>query len=208
VVALGAVALFGIVTVVWWVATGPAPGGHAASTEPVPARPAPLEPPEKLRTDFGLTVAMLGARPGGGDPVELQPDADGVLRLWEEDVVKFRITVARPAYVGVWTVNADGSIVQLFPNDNEKDKDHHFLQDEPRVVPVTNADAGVSGRVEWVWVQAATHRWDADKGEQEGPFLLFQTERQRDQWAQRRRGIRLSQEALAEAVLRYRVEPR
>jgi hypothetical protein len=166
-----------------------------------------LAPPEQLRMGFGLTVAMVASGPGDGDVLQLQPDTDGVIRLRGGDEVKFQIKVAQQAYVGIWTINADGTIEQLFPNAGEKD--HRFVPDEEEVVPRTRAVAVPSGGIDWVWVQASTSPWDPDKGQRVGPFLLFKTDRERDLWAQRRRSIQLQPEGtLAEAVLKYQVTER
>lgn len=147
---------------------------------------------------------MLGKRPGGF--VGLRPGAEGVLRLRAGEEIKFRVKVAEAAYVGIWSVNADGTIDQLFPNAREKN--HLFKPDEEYVVPQTRAVAAETGGLDWIWVQASTKPWEPDQGQRKGPFLLFQTEREQDGWATKR-SIRLSPEwTLAEAVLKFRVEPR
>jgi hypothetical protein len=165
------------------------------------------QPPKRLHADFGLEVAMVDA----GDPRHrsLQPGADGILQLRAKDALQFRVKVAEDAYVGIWSINSDGSVTQLFPN--EREKDHYFRKGEDRLVPKTRADAEVcegATPFDWVWVQASTRPWDPDKGQREGPFLLFKTDRERDQWGQQRGRIRLRLEApLAEAVLKFRVVP-
>jgi hypothetical protein len=109
--------------------------------------------------------------------------------------------------VGIWSVNGDGTVCQLFPNGREQD--HRFEQDEERVVPKTRAAAqkSQSPRLDWVWVQASTEPWEPDEGQRIGPFLLFQTDRERGLWVQNRtRGLALFPEGtLAEAVLKFRV---
>ena len=159
--------------------------------------------PDKLRTDFALTVAMLGKGPGG-QLIAVQPDADGHFRLKPEEEVKFRIKVDKAAYVGVWSVNADGPVAQLFPNENEPD--NRFKAGQERLVPSTRTAAEPSAREEWVWVQASTKPWEVEKGEKVGPFALFTEERARA-WDRKRRSIQLRPDAeLAEKVLWYRVE--
>jgi hypothetical protein len=112
--------------------------------------------------------------------------------------------------VGIWSVNGDGTVCQLFPNLWEKD--HRFGQDEERVVPKTRAAAqkSQSPHFDWVWVQASTELWEPDEGQRVGPFLLFRTDRERGLWARSRsRGIALFPEGtLAEAVLKFRVGAR
>jgi hypothetical protein len=175
------------------------PPANKSSTEELTA----LSPPKDLRTDFGLDVAMLA------DPTQdaLQPGNDGLIRLRAGARVKFRIKVAQEAYVGIWSVNADGTVEQLFPNRDEPD--HRFHKHVEQVVPQTNAVAVPSkaNGKDWVWVQASTEPWKPDEGRRKGPFLLFETLQERDQWAQRRRGITLDLGVkLSETVLTFRVE--
>jgi hypothetical protein len=177
--------------------TGPAP----------PLAVEPLEPPTKLFADFPLTVEMLRKRRGIDGTVALQPGPDGLLRLRAGDEVKFRITVARQAYVGIWAFNADGPIWQLFPN--KKEQDHRFRPNEERVVPeVEMPEAEVSLGMEWILVQASAHPWDPDEGRRENLFLVFNTDRERALLVPRLRGVRpKSEEERVEAVLRYCVDP-
>jgi hypothetical protein len=201
------VALLGIAVGLWltapswmkWSATI-FPPANKSGTEELTA----LSPPENLRTDFRLGVAMLA----DATQDALQPGEDGLIRLRAGTKVKFGIKVAQDAYVGIWSVNADGTVEQLFPNAEEPD--HRFHENEVKVVPKTNAVAVLSkaNGKDWVWVQASTEPWKPDEGRRKGPFLLFETLQERDQWAQRRRGITLDFGVkLSEAVLTFRVEP-
>lgn len=165
----------------------------------------PFSPPENLRNDFGLEVAMLDSP----NLNALQPGTDGLLRLRAEAKVKFRIKTAQEAYVGIWSVNANGTVEQLFPN--AKETDHHLEPNKEYLVPKEEATAEVSkgGGTEWVWVQASTAVWKPDEGQHAGPFLLFQTLKERDSWMERRRGITLNHNLkLSEAILKFRVEAR
>jgi serine/threonine protein kinase len=206
---LGAM-LCGAVAVALWAAGNAGWLEHsttAVSSKKPTTVPEPMGilPPERLRTDFVLTVAMLGEGPGG-QSIALQPHADGLLRLKPDDEVKFRIKAGKDAYVGVWSVNADGPVSQLFPNENEPD--NRFEAGQERLVPSTRTAAEPSTRKEWIWVQASTKPWKVEKGQQEGPFELFKADRARE-WARQRRSIQLRPDAaLAEAVLWYRVEGR
>jgi hypothetical protein len=178
-----------------------------------PSRPgsrqtaAPLKPPKKLRTDFDLKVVLLGKGPDDDDLRPLRPGTDGLLHLREGGEVKYRVKVAKAAYVGIWSVNADGTVCQLFPNDDERD--HHFAAGEERLIPRTRVGLSESSGSEWVWVQASAIPWDPDKGERMGPFRLFKKERDREEWAKKKRDMYLQPEGtLTEAVLKYRVGPR
>jgi hypothetical protein len=208
---LAAAGLVGTAVVAWLVvsswgsrpaATTSSPGSTAQAT------PAQLPPPESTRTDFALDVVMVDTQEGTGDPIVLRPD-EGVIRVRTGQSLKFRVKVGKPAYVGVWSVNADGPAEQLFPNEDEKN--HHFAQGEQRLVPGKcniQLSPTAAGGTDWVWVQAATRPWDPDEGERDGPLLLFKSERQREKWEEQRRGMRLRPKGeFAEAVLRYRVEP-
>jgi hypothetical protein len=161
---------------------------------------APIRIPKGLRKDFVLKVNVLGGRPG---------DA-GVRRLTEGDTVSLQIQVERDAYVGVWTVAADGTAWQLFPNRFEED--NLFRAGQERTVPRPNvrfvAEATKGEEPERLWVVASASRWDSPEGQQQGPFLLFKTERERKAFTARMRSIRVeSGGALAEEVLKYHVAP-
>jgi hypothetical protein len=155
-----------------------------------------------------VAEARLNTWPGGDGLAGLQRGVEGILHLQEGEEVKFRVKVAQPVYVGIWSVNGDGTIDQLFPNARERN--HFFQQDEERVVPATRAVAVMSRgvRPDWVWVQASTKLWEPDEGQHKDPFLLFREDRERARWEQHRRGIQLQPEGLAEAVLLLRVEVR
>jgi serine/threonine protein kinase len=164
----------------------------------------PLTPPETIHNQFGLKVAML-AYPNRD---ALQPDQDGLIRLREGTPVKFRIEVAQDAYVGIWSVNADGTVEQLFPNKEEPD--HRFIQNRARIVPKTNAFAERSkGKgTDWIWVQAWSTYWKPDEAKPNSPFPEIRTAKERDEWEEQRRGVTRKTEAkLSEAVIRFRVEP-
>ncbi len=215
-IGLAAALLVGVGAGVWLAATSrttePAPPVNPRPDGSVPAPVAKQLPlPEKLRTDFGLEVTMLGKVPGKEGFVPLQPGPDGILTLREQDEVKFRIKVDRPAHVGIWSINADGSICQLFPNQWEQD--HLFKPGVARVVPQTDAVAGKTKEkttFDWIWVQASTKPWDSDRGqrERESPFLLFKTERERRAWAESRGEIKLRPASLSESILKFRVGSR
>src|SRR5262249_24282416 len=119
-------AVAGLAAGVWLAATtlGSRPTAPTAPTDRDPPPPAPPAPPKDLRSDFGLTVAMVRKGSDADGEIALQPGNDGLLHLRVNDVLQFRIKVAQAAYVGVWSVNAEGTVEQLFPND--KEQDHRF----------------------------------------------------------------------------------
>jgi hypothetical protein len=153
----------------------------------------PPELPAELRKDFGLQVQMVG----------LQPDESGVYRLKKDANLKFRVKVDQDAYVGIWTVEADGTIIQLFPNANEKE--HRFRKNEVRDVPESGVDTVTSKGLDYVWVQASTAPWDSVEGERAGPYALFRSIRERETLQKLHRGMRLPGNNLSEKVLKYQV---
>ena len=174
-----------------------APGADAAPPAKAPPPAAGADVAAPPRHDFRVQVEMLGGRPG----------PDGVLRLVAGQEVRFRVTVERDAYVGLWTFDPQGKAVQLFPNDAEPD--HLVKAGQPRTVPGTDyaivAEAG-SG-VEQVRVVASSKPWDLRLGQHEGPFPLFKTGADLAQLEQQRGLVLRSKTAVAEESLAYRVAP-
>jgi serine/threonine protein kinase len=132
--------------------------------------PSPLTGPgpdlPEERQDFALKVELAGSRGG----------PQGRRVFTEGDRVTFRITAELDAYVGIWSVEADGTITQLFPNRFEPN--NKVRAGEERVVPgsdlyIIPTEATAPNRADAIWVVASTSRWDALKGEQDGPFILF-----------------------------------
>src|SRR5262249_2774875 len=156
---------------------------------------------ETLFRDFALSVELSGG----------SVDRTGVRRLSAGEKVTFRIEVERDAYVGIWNVAPDRTIMQLFPNDAELD--HLFRAGQPRTVPRdVDLVAVPSGGKEQVWVVASTGRWELPEGRRKGPYLIFETAEEQRKWGQTmERGFELrkrEQMAVAEFVLNYRVSPR
>jgi tRNA A-37 threonylcarbamoyl transferase component Bud32 len=195
--AIGGV-LFALWAAGWWKADIPA----APLTGPVL--------PTELRRDFGLKVQLLGGREG--------PDG---LRLFPEDEpARFRIETERDAYVGIWTIGPDGTVMQLFPNEYERD--HQVRAGRPRLVPgdgryTIDATATPPGKAEALRVVAATRRWEPLAGEKVGPFLVLRSTADRQRFEKHLRSFvlrpkaapaRAGQDAVAEEVLLYRVLPR
>src|SRR5262249_10983600 len=154
--------------------------------------------PEEMRHDFGLEVTWLGGRAG----------TDGVRELEAGETVRFRVKVARSAYVGIWTIDAKGYVTQLFLYKGES---HLFRTGEPRDVPAVRLVAVPSERPELIWVEASTKHWEPLAGELHGPFKLFKADRDRLAWVHQRQELRTlvhdDEVILAETVLRYQVRP-
>jgi hypothetical protein len=149
-----------------------------------------LDPTRKMRRDFDLTAKLLGGSSG----------EDGIRSLTAGDRLQVSVLARQDAYVGVWTVDADGTIVQLFPN--TQDPDPFIKAGQERLVPRQGArTVPTEGRSpDRIWVVAVSERWEPTFDPPEGDFQRFLTESGRRRW----RGARLTD--LAEAVLEYHVE--
>jgi predicted Ser/Thr protein kinase len=150
-------------------------GGRPKADEPPspPTEPALSVPelPRELRHDFGLKVQLVGGREG----------LNGLRVFQEDEPARFRIEPQRDAYVGVWTIGPDGTVVQLFPNEHESD--HLIRAGQPRLVPGNDrykieATPTPPGKTEVLRVVAATRRWEPLKGEKLGPFVVLRDGRE------------------------------
>jgi hypothetical protein len=169
---------------------------------PGAAVPVKLKGHETPYRDFALKVEMTGG----------SVDRTGLRLLNAGEEATFRIEVDRDAYVGIWNVAPDRTIVQLFPNANEPD--YLFRAGQPRTVPRRDIAlvAVASGGKEQVWVVASTVRWELPEGRRKGPYLIFETAEEQRQWQQiMERGFELRKRErmeVAEVVLSYQVLPR
>jgi serine/threonine protein kinase len=213
---LGAAGILGVglcVLGLWlWNARRPQPDENP--TPPAPSVPpgeravSLPELPKDLRHDFGLKVELVGGREG----------PDGLRVFQEDEPVRYRLETQRDAYVGIWTIGPDGTVVQLFPNKYETD--YLVRAGQPRLVPGNDdyqiaATASPPGKAELLRVVAATWRWEPLKGKEEGPFVILQGGRERLERHLRSMEIRPKSEptrsatdAVAEAALPYQVRPR
>jgi hypothetical protein len=155
---------------------------------------------EPVRHDFEVKVEIPGATTG----------ENGEWHLHAGQRVRFAIEVDRDAYVGLWNIAPDGTIMQVFPSSFEED---NFVRaGKRRVVPGGDykITAELSKDVERVWVMASTTPWDMDQGEKEGPFTLSLEQQQK--LATKVRGFRVEPlpkdgPRISEAAMRYRVVP-
>jgi hypothetical protein len=167
---------------------------------------APGRPP---RHDFGARLELVGSAAGPGGELVLEEGRD----------IFLRVEVERDAYVGIWTVDPDQAVVQLFPNEHEAE--HRVLASEPRTIPGKNRgytiDAVVSSGREWLLVVASTRRWTPIDGAKRGPFAVFRGDEDRDRWKDQLRGLVLrpaqvqaqaAPPAVTEITIPYRVRRR
>ena len=162
--------------------------------------PAPREP--WGRRDFAITFAPVGG------PAE----TPARLVFTEGQRVAFQFQADRDCYVGLWHVDKDGQIVQLFPN--EFDRDHFVEAGKPRTIPGDlnyAVVAEVSQGPEFLHVVATTAPWKAEAGQQRGPYVIFATPEERKQWEEQVRALRIKKDdspAIAELKLPLEVRPR
>jgi len=128
-----------------------------------------------LRHDFGLKFEVLGHA----------FDNAGEVVLTEGERAVFRIQSDRDCYVGIWHVDGENVVTQLFPNDH--DRDHFVSAAQPRTIPGEMEYAirvtASEGR-EYLHVVASTLKWEAPLGEQHGPYVVFATPEELDRWRQ------------------------
>jgi tRNA A-37 threonylcarbamoyl transferase component Bud32 len=212
---LGAAGVLGVgatLLALWlWIWGRPKPEGSPSTATVIMP-----ELPRDMRHDFGLKVELLGGHEG--------PDGLRVFR--EDEPIHFRIQTERDAYVGIWTVGPDGTVIQLFPNVHERE--HLVKANQPRLVPGNDsysADATASppGKAELVRIVASARQWEPFKGETIGPFLILRNGREElEKHLRSIRSIKLrpkaaseraaeegvAKEAVAEEALPYQVLPR
>ena len=139
-------------------------------------------PTGERRHDFDLKVELIGSRPA----------EDGIRVLRSGQEVEFGIEVERDAYVGVWMIQTDGTIVQIFPNRYETD--HLVPANVPTAVPSNKnyaITATPSTGTEFVRVIATTERWSPLEGTPvgDGQFAMFQSPAERQGLESHLRGL-------------------
>jgi len=169
-----------------------------------------IVPVKPARRDFGLKVELVGSTPG----------PDGERQLVEKQEVAIRIQAERDAYVGVWSIAANGTILMLFPNQWEED--NRIPAGQVRTVPAINREdyaleARLSQGAERVWAVALTVPWNIVPGEREGPWIIFKKAADRERWQREQRDIvfkaaklrpgAAQKVELSEEIITYRVCP-
>ena len=163
----------------------------------------------KLRREFGVKIQLLGGTPG--------PGGGGL--MVEGTKVSFQIETERDAYIGIWDIDADGSIMQLFPNEFHSNNlvrasTVFTLPGKPDPGKMNyEFDTNPSMGLDHYWVLASTHSWEGLEAKYEGPFKVFRTAEAKEQWRRNPRGTRVkpvaagpeTEEAISEEVFPYRV---
>jgi hypothetical protein len=127
------------------------------------------------------------------------------------------VRVSKDAYVGIWAIDADGTVVQIFPNKRET---NNFLPaDQPRLIPDKNLctfETTRSKGLDHIWVIASTKPWDPIEGKNAGPYALFQSQEDQEKWTRYVRGIVVkpvgeesdTAQLVSEEVIPYRAVPK
>ncbi|MFH1921656.1 MAG: serine/threonine-protein kinase, partial [Planctomycetota bacterium] len=155
-----------------------------------------------LRNDFALDVEVLGHTIGEA----------GEVVLTEGERAAFRIEADRDCFVGIWHIDHENVVTQLFPNDD--DLDHFLTADQPRSIPGDMEYAITvtpSEGPEYVHVVATTQKWEAPLGAQHGPYVVFATPEELKRWEEKVRGMTLESDHspdVAERLIRLDVRPR
>lgn len=138
----------------------------------------------ELKQDFPINVEIIGGT----------TDAQGVLNLVEDQMLSFRIEASRDCYVGICTVDQEGTVIWLFPSRNEPDG--HFAAGRVRVVPGKgggNIRAVASTGPEHVYVIASTRPWKPIEGKKvsagDSEVIAFVTPAEQQAFRDQVRGI-------------------
>jgi eukaryotic-like serine/threonine-protein kinase len=164
--------------------------------------------PKKLRREFGLKFDIHGIKPG----------PNGEFSVPEGTDVTFTLKLDRDAYVCIWSVNADGSVVTLFPNADEPN--NLIRANKVYTIPGTDKHTispEISKGLDHIWVVASTTVWDPPEGERQGPFTLFRSTEEKEKWQRQLRGLVLKpttsadsgqqgKDGVSEEIIPYRVQ--
>jgi predicted Ser/Thr protein kinase len=170
------------------------PAGEAAAPSPTPTV---IFPPGPLRHDFPLKASLVGGR----------PDAQGVVRLREGDGIRVQVELGRDAHVYLWTVGPDGTAVQLFPHDGERET--LCRKGAPRALPGEGYELGARpGGREQVRVVASTRPLPPLPGQNQAGFLVFTQPQQKHALGKALRDLFVRPVVLvAEQIIPYEVAP-
>jgi hypothetical protein len=154
-----------------------------------------------MRHDFWVKMEVVGAT----------PDPSGQLTLVEGEKVVLRVEADRDCYLGVWQIDPQGKVTQLFPS--KYDPDHLVRAGHARSIP---GKAGYAIRAslaqgpEYLFLAASTHPWELQAGQHVGPYAVFETPAERTRWEEKVRGLDLTPEpdgspTVAEAIWSFLV---
>jgi len=171
-----------------------------------------LEWPTLAASDFKLKTELTAVAP---------TDANGVLLLSNQSVLKLKLTAEKDCHAAVFWVDPKGDIVQIFPN--RLDKDSRLLAGQERVIPgggkeydlVVTPTEGTGP--ESLRIVATTGAMpNLPGGSDEGAYTAFKTKTQKEQIVSNVRGILVRKKStgtteeapqVAEAEIKFRVNP-
>jgi serine/threonine protein kinase len=158
-------------------------------------------PPVSLH-EFGLDVKILNDKS--------RQDNEKVWHFRPGENLLLRIKCKEDAYVRVWNVDPKHRIVQLFPNDFEKD--HLFKAGTEYDLPGNDEyviQAKASADIEKLRVMASTKKWELLPGSSEGPFTVFEKLAHREQARDLRLGfeVRRRNFKVSEAECKAKIGP-
>jgi hypothetical protein len=155
-----------------------------------------LEMEKDARRDFNLKVSLVGGT----------ADGKGVYRLHDGQKIRLRVEVDRKAFVAAYTVDPQGAVLQLYPDENtrtpvllEPGKPHLLPPEEQKP-----AIAEEAGGLERVIVVASSRSWDLAGGEKTGQHMLFRSREDQKKLESSLRGLRLMPE-VSQAVIPFQV---
>jgi serine/threonine protein kinase len=162
-----------------------------------PTRPVVIFPPGPLRRDFPVKARLVGG----------QVDDQGVVRIKEGEGVRVEVELGRDAHVYLWTVAADGTAMQLFPHDGERETP--CKKAAPRLLPGEGYElGGVPGGREQLRVVASTVPLPPLPGQKLGSFLVFAEPQQKEALGKALRELFVRPVVkVAEHVIPYEVIP-
>jgi serine/threonine protein kinase len=180
----------------------PRPKGVHAAADGEPAAPPPPQVAAAfaagpLRHDFPLKASLLGGR----------TDKEGVVRIKEGDGVRVQVELGRDANVYLWTVGADGTAVQLFPHQGERET--LCKKDVPRALPGEGFELGARpGGREQIRVVASTQPLPALPGQNQSGFLVIAEPQHKEAMGKALRDLFIRPVvAVAEVAIPYEVAP-
>jgi serine/threonine protein kinase len=152
-----------------------------------------------LRQDFQIKVELINS---WKDP------AGPLYHIAEGNMLSFRIEAQHDCWLAIWYENAEGKMLQLFPNDWEPT--HLLLAGKVRLIPGENTEYGIRAKLskgpERIYVMASTERWTAPAGKKLGPYVVFASPDERE--ALREFELEAKSKAVLEKIMPIQVDPR
>lgn len=149
------------------------------------------------RKEFKVQVEMIGGR----------LDPDGIRRFQVNDLVQYDVTPEIDCYIGIWSVNGDGTVDQVFPHPREPE--HLCLAGKTRRLPgKIKIEMIKSVGIDQAWILASDKPWNPDQAEKDADLNFFLREREWKNWIPKQRAMQVRPDLkLSETVIRFQVLP-